>query len=125
LKHKKLTHQKNMVRKATRPDYYQPHPAEGETEDPDVQTTHEHIAHCIDAIRQSIMCASDVTAYTWQWTEELGYVNHVKNAHTCRNFDAIREWATVNTERIYFDGDVRVMNDPLDPDTWVDGYMGE
>ena len=114
-----------MVRKATRPDYYIPELKDGEDVDPDVQTGHKHIAHCIDAIRQSIMCASDVTAYTWQWSEEFhGYVNHVKNPHICRNFDVLREWARVNTKRIYFDN-VRVMNDPLDPDTWIDGYMGE
>jgi hypothetical protein len=114
-----------MIRKATRPDYYIPDIVEGEIEDAQVQTSTRHIAHCIDAIRQSLMCASDVTAYTWQWNEEIqNYENHVKNPHTCRNFDKIRDWATNNTKRIYSDT-MRVMNDPLDPDTWVDGYMGE
>lgn len=80
-----------MVRKATRPDYYIAHPAEGQTEDPDIQIEHRHIAHCIDAIRQSLMCASDITPYTWQWSEEFQtHINHVKNPHTGRNFEKLK-----------------------------------
>lgn len=72
------------------------------------------------------MCAADTSVYTWEWREDIQlHVNVVKNPHTCRNFDKIREWATVNTIRKYFDGEYRVMNDPLDPSTWVDGYTGE
>jgi hypothetical protein len=115
-----------MIRKATRPDYYKPVIKEGETEDVDLG--HRHIAHCIDAIRQSVMCASDITPYTWQWSEEKKHaVNSVKYPHVCRNFDKVREWATdpKNTIRDYMDGYYREMNDPLDPRTWVDGYRGE
>jgi hypothetical protein len=115
-----------MVRKATRPDYYVPMIPEGATEDPVINTGHRHINHCIDTIRQSLMCAADISVYTWEWDEERQTtVNKVKNPHVCRNFDKIKEWATVNTKRIYFDGDHRVMNDPLDPSTWIDGYTGD
>jgi hypothetical protein len=112
-----------MVRKATRPDYYIPHVIEGEEEDRLLGK--KHIAHCIDAIRQSLMCAADITVYTWSWDEELEtYKNHVKNPHTCRNFDTLREWARVNTKMSTFDWHYRVPNDPLDPSTWIDGYAG-
>lgn len=112
-----------MVRKATRPDYYHPDNSNGEE---DVFLGHTHIAHCIDIIRQSLMCASDITVYTWQWREDLGYyANQVKNPHVCRNFDALREWSRVNTERVEFDYYSREPNDPLDPSTWIDGYTGE
>ena len=52
----------NMVRKATRPDYYTPDILEGDTEDRLIGP--RHITHCIDAIRQSLMCASDISVYT-------------------------------------------------------------
>lgn len=109
-----------MVRKATRPDYYGVHG------DEDTLLGPSHIAHCIDAIRQSLMCASDITPYTWQWDEKLQlHANQVKNPHVCRNFDDLRDWAVANTEQIYPDFFFREMNDPLDPSTWVDGYAGE
>ena len=52
-------------------------------------------------------------------------MSKVRNPHTCRNFEKLRDWAAVNTEEIYFDAGMRVMNDPVDEDTWEDGYMGE
>ena len=113
----------NMVRKATRPDYYHPEIKEGQTED--LLLGRRHVAHCIDAIRQSLMCSSDITAYTWTWDDELGsHKNNVKNPHTCRNFDDLRDWAGINTNQMSFDFEYRVPNDPLDPSTWIDGYRG-
>jgi len=113
-----------MIRKATRPDYYMPNVPEGEDEDPDIGR--KHITHCIDTVRQALMCGADISVYTWQWHEELhSHINTVKNPHVCRNFDKIREWATVNTIRMALDPLHRVMNDPLDPSTWNDGYTGE
>jgi len=108
-----------MVRKATRPDYYK-----GKDDDPDLG--HRHIAHCIDVIRQALMCAVDISVYTWEWHKDIQRnVNMIKNPHVCRNFESIKEWAAVNTIKMYIDGGYRVMNDPLDPETWVDGYDGE
>jgi hypothetical protein len=115
-----------MVRKATRPDSYIPLIPEGYAEDLDINTGHRHIVHCINTIRQSLMCASDISVYTWEWDEERqSHVSKVKNPHTCWNFEKLRNWAAVNTEEIYFDAGMRVTNDPLDEDTWEEGYVGE
>ena len=52
----------------------------------------QHIAHCIDSIRQSLMCMSDISVIVWQWDIHDQVSKPVGNiAHTCRNFDAIRE----------------------------------
>lgn len=112
-----------MIRQATRPDYYD----RGDVYDNDNVIGYPHIAHCIDIIRQSLMCASDVSMYTWAWEEEQGGIHiQMGNPHTCRNFDAIREWAANHgLAGDMFDNSIRVMNDPLQPDTWVDGYHGE
>ncbi|KAL1700504.1 hypothetical protein EV121DRAFT_295148 [Schizophyllum commune] len=54
----------------------------------------EHLNHCVDSIRQSLMCASDISVNVWQWSEHYqGLVGRVNVAHSCRNFDKLREWA--------------------------------
>ncbi|KAL1754605.1 hypothetical protein FB107DRAFT_275608 [Schizophyllum commune] len=55
---------------------------------------YEHLNHCIDSIRQSLMCSSDVSVNVWQWSEQhQSVVGRLNVAHSCRNFDKIRDWA--------------------------------
>jgi len=81
----------NRVRKALRSEHYVPTYMSAESAEIDLGES--HIAHCIDAIRQSLMCHSDISVLVWQWVERdklaepLGHV-----MHTCRNFDPIWEW---------------------------------
>jgi hypothetical protein len=62
--------------------------ARGEMMDP------PHIDHCIDTIRQYMMCNADITPTTWVWDPEKG-VSKAKAdvAHSCRNFEEIKKWA--------------------------------
>lgn len=65
----------------------------------------KHLNHCLNALRQSIMCHSDVSVLVWQWYDrpedqedpfdELRSHNYpfTNIPHTCRNFDKISEWA--------------------------------
>ncbi|WQF86829.1 Putative mycotoxin biosynthesis protein UstYa [Colletotrichum destructivum] len=60
--------------------------------DPDDPMSLMHLEHCIDALRQAVMCSVDITPHPWTWKDsENKEVADVM--HTCRNFDAIREWA--------------------------------
>ncbi|RHZ47801.1 oxidase ustYa family protein [Aspergillus thermomutatus] len=53
-----------------------------------------HLDHCIDMIRQSLMCSADITVDVWAWSEERQRVTvQADNMHTCRDFEAIRQWA--------------------------------
>ncbi|KAG4438913.1 hypothetical protein IFR05_005593 [Cadophora sp. M221] len=57
-----------------------------------------HLEHCVDALRQAVMCSVDTTPHPWVWSEgedgEVGQVKEVASiAHTCRDFDSVREWA--------------------------------
>lgn len=54
-----------------------------------------HSGHCIDQIRQYIMCAGDLTPIPSAYYSGLGS-NYVLSdqMHTCRNFDQIRQWLT-------------------------------
>ena len=75
----------NQVRKALHPDYYPPQK---------VVNGFDHIDHCLNSIRESLQCSSDITPNTWIWNEEKQMAApRLDNMHMCRNFDKIREWA--------------------------------
>jgi hypothetical protein len=120
-----------MIRQSIRPDYYKgvaPGVVHGHSED--LLFGPQHVAHCIETIRQALMCHVDVTPYTWIWSEEKKQMENVfATPHTCRNFEKIRDWASLEKNggrpETGFDGTYREMNDPLDPTTWVNGYSAE
>ncbi|KAH8807268.1 hypothetical protein F5884DRAFT_880154 [Xylogone sp. PMI_703] len=74
----------NRLRKELNPEYYPmtPHP------------NHKiHQSHCIEQIRQYIMCAGDMSLTPTRYNPSLGrsYIeSDVK--HTCRNFGALRQF---------------------------------
>ncbi|KAL7917364.1 hypothetical protein ACQKWADRAFT_306946 [Trichoderma austrokoningii] len=75
----------NSIRMALRPDYYTP-----QNEEP-VHTM--HIYHCLDYLRQGIMCASDMTTIPIKWsTERARILQQTDVVHTCRDFDKIHAW---------------------------------
>ncbi|KZS95188.1 hypothetical protein SISNIDRAFT_408923, partial [Sistotremastrum niveocremeum HHB9708] len=54
----------------------------------------DHVDHCINIIRESIVCHADITPNVWQWDEDRQVsFPHFDNIHTCRNWDAIMDWA--------------------------------
>jgi len=74
----------------------------------------DHISHCIDGIRQSLMyailpcssifalltvlfscrCSADTSVNVWQWSDNANVlVGHSTQAHQCRNFEKLRDWA--------------------------------
>ncbi|PVH88366.1 hypothetical protein DL98DRAFT_509079 [Cadophora sp. DSE1049] len=79
----------NMIRKVLRLDHY----TEMNNSILDV-----HIDHCIDGLRQSLMCFSDMTLIKEYWTDnkgdEGGMMADFDNVHVCRDFDSIRAWMT-------------------------------
>lgn len=56
-----------------------------------------HIDHCIETIRRSITCQSDLSALTYNWVEGSQIIANQEILHTCRNFDLISEWAFART----------------------------
>ena len=64
-----------------------------------------HLDHCINILRQSVQCFSDISPYVFQWDQQQREVRAYANVvHTCRNFDAIREWALERTYTGTWDG---------------------
>lgn len=82
----------NMIRQALRPDYYKPMMIGDDGEDE--LFGHTHIGHCVDSIRQSLICSSGISPLVWQWKEEAQRTRiRADIVHTCRDFGAISEWA--------------------------------
>ena len=51
--------------------------------------------HCINAIREALMCSSDVTPITFHYVSEEDHhvFPNLAATHTCRDFDVIKDWA--------------------------------
>jgi hypothetical protein len=61
---------------------------------PVLYLTSDCVDHCIDSIRQSLMCSSDISTIYWQWSAEKHQVlPRAGTTHTCRNFEKIKAWA--------------------------------
>lgn len=106
-----LTHSRmqNVIRKALYPDHY-PSMA--------MNTKHniEHVNHCVDNIRQSLMCSADISTIVWQWEESI-QKSIVKGnvAHTCRNYDRLRDWALERVLTVANNASIHVEDDIVIP----------
>ncbi|KAK7471275.1 hypothetical protein VKT23_002683 [Stygiomarasmius scandens] len=60
-----------------------------------------HMDHCIDALRQTIMCASDITPIAWRWNYARGMImRDASVVHQCRDFDKVKEWAMARVPEV-------------------------
>lgn len=56
------------------------------------------LGHCLDHIRQYVMCAGDLTPIPTRYTSAIGRNFAFSDAvHTCRNFQSARNWLTERT----------------------------
>lgn len=56
--------------------------------------TPTHVDHCIDSIRQNLMCNADVSLMTFRWVEDdVRPKPNFKGMHECVNWDRIDAWA--------------------------------
>jgi hypothetical protein len=58
------------------------------------------IAHCLDIVRQRLMCIVDTDVFGAVWvnlTSPRPFVDF-NTQHVCKNFEAIRDWAERNQE---------------------------
>ncbi|CEJ55179.1 hypothetical protein PMG11_01450 [Penicillium brasilianum] len=81
----------NFLRKATYPEYY--NQSHGFTDLPHVVRL--HLDHCIELLRQFVVCQGDVGLYTFQWLEHYPTpYPKFSTWHQCRNSDSIEAWIT-------------------------------
>ncbi|KAF4459079.1 tat pathway signal sequence [Fusarium albosuccineum] len=76
----------NKIRKSYYSDYYHdPNPL------PDQQ---EHFDHCIDLLRQVIMCHGDISLHTYTWKDDYRWPwPSMQTEHQCRNWDKLMAWS--------------------------------
>jgi len=60
--------------------------------------TPRHLDHCVDSLRQSLMCSADISTLHFEWVPKYhrNYIS-AKATHTCRNFEKIRQWTKDKT----------------------------
>ncbi|KAH6661423.1 hypothetical protein BKA67DRAFT_493092, partial [Truncatella angustata] len=82
----------NQVRKALYPEYYPPSQSSIPSK---TDTNNENLAeHCLDYVRQAVMCNADTTLVTHKWFESAQtFGPNFRTQHTCRNFDALMDWS--------------------------------
>lgn len=70
------------------PDYYYNH------EDQDWDELYSHVDHCLESLRQSVMCSADINVYTLKWTPHSRYKPTVKvpQPHACVNWATLHDW---------------------------------
>jgi len=79
------------IRKFIHPEYYN-------ITEPNVS---QHVDHCLESIRQYIMCNADVALLTFDWIPNFHRPwPNFRITHECVNWDSIEEWALAHS----FDG---------------------
>ncbi|KAH3297195.1 hypothetical protein KXV87_005373 [Aspergillus fumigatus] len=89
--------------------------------DPNEEEAMHHLDHCIEMIRQSLTCSADITVDVWAWNEQKQMVTvRADNMHTCRDFEAIRQWA-LERPAGEFDRTIHMHQYAAVPDNDLDG----
>ncbi|KAF2245318.1 hypothetical protein BU26DRAFT_409759, partial [Trematosphaeria pertusa] len=77
----------NMLRKMIYPEYYGVYGA----------AERGHLEHCVETIRQALMCNMGMGLVTFHWVEGLEEPYSDYNTyHQCRDPDAVLDWAVRN-----------------------------
>ncbi|PMD54849.1 uncharacterized protein K444DRAFT_596609 [Hyaloscypha bicolor E] len=74
----------NILREAVHRDTYNGPPDSG---------TEYHLDHCLNYLRQVIMCYTDLIPMRYDWDQGAGRLMLQDEPHTCRNYKKIDEWA--------------------------------
>lgn len=79
----------------------------------------DHLDHCVNAIRASLMCNADLTPLVWRWYPQYNAsMPDFDITHTCVNWDRIQDWTVANAAKVKIDIHHHVVDDlklPSDP----------
>ncbi|KAF9219419.1 hypothetical protein BS17DRAFT_789232 [Gyrodon lividus] len=69
----------------------------------------DHTGHCIDSLRESLMCSADITPIVWAWDERRKRTApRLDVVHVCRDYEKIQEWADGHLIQSSFDRKVHL-----------------
>ncbi|PYI05446.1 hypothetical protein BO78DRAFT_419657 [Aspergillus sclerotiicarbonarius CBS 121057] len=90
-------HQLHCLHSLWQDHHYQKHPemfpdlTESINAFPDVME--EHYEHCVNMLRQRLMCTPDPNFVTWRWVEGItGPYADFNTPHVCQDYEALLEW---------------------------------
>ncbi|OOF98838.1 hypothetical protein ASPCADRAFT_127432 [Aspergillus carbonarius ITEM 5010] len=90
-------HQLHCLHSLWQDHHYQKHPemfpelTEERNAFPDV--AEEHYEHCVDMLRQRLMCTPDPNFVVWRWVEGVtGPYADFNTPHVCQDYEALLEW---------------------------------
>ncbi|KAI9803591.1 MAG: hypothetical protein M1825_001934 [Sarcosagium campestre] len=84
----------NLIRQYTYKEYYQDRSSSFK-DPPELLRT--HVDHCLEMLRQKLMCDADVGVITYNWVEIRDQPwPDFNTKHKCRNFDAVFDWGVKN-----------------------------
>ncbi|ORY10176.1 hypothetical protein BCR34DRAFT_567253 [Clohesyomyces aquaticus] len=83
----------NLIRQHSYKEYYDVDGRRPPGLTDSAKTLRNHVDHCIDILRQNIMCTADTSVITHNWVKgyQFPYPNF-NTQHKCRNFDKIVAW---------------------------------
>ncbi|KAG2063638.1 hypothetical protein BDR04DRAFT_1111304, partial [Suillus decipiens] len=101
----------NLLRKSSWRDHYAPTDISFQDRPGVIRM---HLDHCIEMIRQNIMCSADVTLLTWDWVEghDIPYPNF-NTLHQCRDYEKILDWSAKHAVHVP-DSEVTRFEDTVD-----------
>ncbi|KAI1101411.1 hypothetical protein F4804DRAFT_316059 [Jackrogersella minutella] len=83
----------NIIRQYTYKEYYfQPENKPNSFTDPE-HIIRAHIDHCIEMLRETLLCQGDVGIITYNWVKPWGIYPDFSTEHKCRKLDKIMDWA--------------------------------
>ncbi|KAK7020928.1 hypothetical protein R3P38DRAFT_3548294 [Favolaschia claudopus] len=84
----------NQIRQALHPNHY---PNWGMHTIHGVSSRQFYIDHCVERIRQGIMCNVDTSVLVWEWNPTVNETRvRLRVPHQCKNFTKIHEWTREN-----------------------------
>lgn len=91
------SHSQNFLRQYTYKEYYET-TVPAFTDGPELLRM--HLDHCVDMLRQVVMCSADVTLLTGVWVEGYPRLSADFNTlHKCRDYEAIMRWNEAHATR--------------------------
>ncbi|RYP57814.1 hypothetical protein DL769_009264 [Monosporascus sp. CRB-8-3] len=70
----------------------------------------EHLTHCVEMLRNAIMCFGDVSVITYNWKEgHAGPKASFKSMHSCQKWDKFEEWRSAHNVT----GNVKTLDRPV------------
>jgi len=76
------------IKQYLHPEYYYDHEAQ------DWDELYSHVDHCLESLRQEVLCTADVNVYTLEWTKHSRFKPTVRvpQPHACVDWENVHDW---------------------------------